>query len=65
VRNPWLKKNPFMSMWLSGANAVAGSAHVHAKRQATTAMTQASNDMVRAWADAFAPARPQPRKRRR
>ena len=24
--NPWLKKNPFMSMWLSGANAVAGKA---------------------------------------
>jgi hypothetical protein len=22
---PWLKKNPFMSMWLSGLNAAAGS----------------------------------------
>jgi len=65
VTNPWLKKNPFMSMWLSGANAVAGSARVHAKRQAATAMTQASNDMMRAWADAFAPARPPPKKRRR
>lgn len=26
VSNPWLKKNPFLSMWLSGANAVAGAA---------------------------------------
>src|ERR1700735_4746203 len=26
VKNPWTKKNPFMSMWLSGANKVVGSA---------------------------------------
>ncbi len=26
VRNPWLTKNPFMSLWLSGANKVAGAA---------------------------------------
>jgi len=25
VKNPWLKKNPLMSMWLSGANAAAGA----------------------------------------
>jgi len=24
--NPWMKKNPFMSMWLSGANSIAASA---------------------------------------
>jgi hypothetical protein len=26
MKNPWTKKNPLLSMWLSGANAVAGSA---------------------------------------
>jgi len=26
MMNPWLKKNPFLSMWLSGANTVASSA---------------------------------------
>lgn len=24
--NPWMKKNPFMSMWFSGANSVAAAA---------------------------------------
>ena len=26
MRNPWLKKNPFMSLWLSGANRMMGTA---------------------------------------
>ena len=26
MKNPWLKKNPLMSLWLSGANKVAGAA---------------------------------------
>src|SRR5437763_727308 len=26
VANPWTKKNPILSLWLSGANAVAGKA---------------------------------------
>jgi hypothetical protein len=26
MANPWTKKNPFMSMWLSAANAWAGAA---------------------------------------
>ncbi len=53
MRNPWIKKNPFMSMWLSGANAVAGSvrgrATAEAKRQATTAMTKGVKQMVNFW----------------
>ena len=39
MANPWLKKNPFMSMWLSGANSIANTARVRiaaeAKRQTT------------------------------
>jgi hypothetical protein len=40
-----LKKNPFMSMWLSAANRMAGTlrgqATAQVKRQATAAMTEA------------------------
>lgn len=45
MANPWLKKNPFMSMWLSAANRVAGSlrskATAQAKRQVKAAITEA------------------------
>ena len=45
MSNPWLKKNPFMSMWLSGANRIAGTFRGHAsaqaKRQVNAAMTEA------------------------
>jgi hypothetical protein len=34
MANPWLKKNPFMSMWLSTANRVAGTVRGHATVQA-------------------------------
>lgn len=69
MANPWLKKNPFMSMWLSGANAAAGSLRGHAtgqaKRVAASAMTQASNDVVRAWTAALTGSTVKKRKRRR
>jgi hypothetical protein len=46
MTNPWLKKNPFMSMWLSTANRVAGSLRGHAtaqvKRQMNAAVAEAS-----------------------
>jgi len=49
MTNPWLKKNPFMSMWLSGANSVANSARgaiaAEAKRQSTAAITKATSEM--------------------
>ncbi len=53
MRNPWTKKNPFLSMWLSGANAVAGSvrgrATAAAKRQTTNAMTKGVKQIVNFW----------------
>ena len=68
MSNPFLKKNPFMSMWLSGANAVAGSmrgrASAQAKRQVTTATTKVAQDVFDLWADALMPV-PKPRKIRR
>jgi hypothetical protein len=33
--NPWMKKNPFMSMWLSGANSVAAAAQNHMRAHGT------------------------------
>ena len=45
MANPWLKKNPFMSMWLSTENRVAGTlrgkATAQAKRQVKAAITEA------------------------
>jgi hypothetical protein len=47
VANPWTKKNPLLSMWLSGANAVAGKARsagaAGAKRQQTSLAMQAAS----------------------
>jgi hypothetical protein len=69
MRNPWTKKNPLLSMWLSGANAVAGSARsrvtAEAKRQAATMMTMGTKQIVSFWSRALtAPVSPR-RKRRR
>lgn len=62
MKNPWLKKNPMLSMWLSGANAAAGAARGRAvaegRRQTATAaaaMTKAATD---AWIAALTPPKP-------
>lgn len=66
--NPWLKKNPLMSMWLSGANSVAGSLRAQAagqaKRQAASATTKAVNDLVGLWFAGVTPPATKSRKRR-
>ncbi len=57
MTNPWLKKNPFMSMWLSGANSVANSARsriaAEAKRHSTIAINKATSDAFSFWSDAM------------
>lgn len=66
MKNPWTKKNPMMSMWLSGANAVLGSARGRAsaagKRQAATLMTRSTKQAMDFWTGALLAA---PAKRRR
>ncbi len=56
MSNPWLKKNPFMSLWLSTANRVAGSlrgqATAQVKRQAKAAVTEATNENLKLWSAA-------------
>lgn len=70
MKNPWIKKNPYMSMWLSGANAVAGSARSRAaaegKRQAATMMTTSAKQIVDFWSGVLlTPSSPKKRKRKR
>jgi len=59
MRNPWLKKNPLTSMWMSGANAVMGAARSRAsaegKRQAATMMSHGTKQVSRFWIDALMP----------
>jgi len=53
MRNPWTTKNPFMSIWLSSANKVAGSARgqatAAAKRQISTMQAEAARQVIDFW----------------
>ena len=68
MANPWMKKNPLLSLWLSGANSVAGSVMGHAaaqaKRQTNAAMKTLASEGMKTWMDALSPVAPQPKKRR-
>ncbi|CAN7779846.1 hypothetical protein LJR267_010206 [Paraburkholderia hospita] len=58
MTNLWMKKNPFLSMWLSGANALVGSA----RAQATAA---AKREVANFWTVALTPPKRRKRKARR
>jgi hypothetical protein len=64
-----MKKNPFMSIWLSGANALAGSArsriNAEGKRQASTLMTEGARQMASFWTSALTPPKPARKRRKR
>jgi hypothetical protein len=68
MKNPWTKKNPFLSMWLSGANAITGAARGRAtaamKKESRTAMTKAMRQATDFWFDAMMPGAKKKRKRR-
>ncbi len=68
MKNPWLKKNPLLSMWLSGANAVAGAARGRAiaegKRQAAKVMTKSMKQLTGFWSGVAKPAVKRKKKRR-
>jgi len=67
--NPFLKKNPFMSMWLSAANRAAGTlrgqATAQAKRQINAAVTKATNDNLKTLLGGTAPASSKAKPKRR
>ena len=68
MANPWTKKNPLMSLWLSGANRAASTARgqitAQVKRSATQANKKAASDLTQAWLDLVAPAATPSKKRR-
>ena len=72
MTNPWLKKNPLMSLWLSGANKVMASARGQAndavKREANkaaAAVTAAAAQQVTTfWSDTLPKPAATPRTRR-
>lgn len=51
MKNPWTKKNPFLSLWLSGANAAAGAARGHAAAAAKAQTHAAVKQGLGAWMD--------------
>jgi len=65
MANPWTKKNPFLSMFLSGANVASGRARglwtQQAKHNQATAMKRAT----RSWAELWTPTSGTKRKRRK
>jgi accessory colonization factor AcfC len=65
MANQWTKKNPLLSMFLSGANAASGKGRglwmQQARRNQTTAVKQA----VRSWVELWTPASGTKRKRRK
>jgi hypothetical protein len=63
VTNPWTKKNPFMSMWLSGANAVVSRAKGQAAASMSKQRATLATQTVRFWTGAML-ATTKPRKRR-
>lgn len=69
MKNPWLKKNPMLSMWLSGANAVAGAlrgrAMAEGRRQAASMMAQSTKQVMGIWSGALTPPRKKKRKKLR
>jgi hypothetical protein len=66
MRNPWTTKNPFMSVWLSSANRILGSARGYAtaaaKREVSTAQTQMAKQVIDFWSGKTST--PKKRKRR-
>jgi hypothetical protein len=69
MKNPWGKKNPFLSMWLSGANAMAGAARsrvtAEAKRQTSAAITRGTKQATRQMTDALTGKPPAKKRRKR
>lgn len=53
MKNPWTKKNPLMSMWLSGANSIMnrarGQATAAGKREANAMATGGAGEVLGFW----------------
>lgn len=53
MSNPWTKKNPLMSLWLSAANKVMGSARGQAsaavKREVAASQSELQKQVQQFW----------------
>ena len=66
MANPWTKKNPFLSMWLSGANALAGRARSAGAAEAKRQQTGFAKQTARLWSGAWlADTKPKAKAKRR
>lgn len=69
MKNPWVKRNPLLSMWLSSANAIAGTArgkaNAAARREAAAMMRRTTKQIADAWSDALVPPNTRARKKKR
>ena len=66
MANPWTKKNPFLSMWLSGANAAAGQARAAGAAEAGRQQARLIEQAAQFWTDAwFGAAKPKPKRKRK
>ena len=58
MKNPWLKKNPMLSLWLSGANSMMGSARGHAmalaRRQSQAVVAESTRQWLNFWSGGVA-----------
>jgi hypothetical protein len=67
MKNPWLKKNPLLSLWMSGANAAFGAARSRAigeaHRQAAIMTNEITKHALKWWG--ISPAPPARRKKRK
>ncbi len=57
-------KNPFMSMFLSGANKIAGSARAQATAAVKREAAKNTREMTKAWTDAMLPGAAAPKKKK-
>ena len=65
MANPWTKKNPLPSLWLSGANAVVGKARSAGAAEAKRQQTSLVKEATRFWSGALlADAKPKAKKAR-
>ena len=59
MKNPWLSRNPFLSMWLQAANTAWGAARGHAlneaRRQQRAMTSESTRAMTALWSGSLEP----------
>ena len=58
-------KNPFMSLFLSGANKIAGATRAQATAAVNRELAKNAKQMSKAWTDALVPGTASPPKRKK